>query len=210
MATADCETSSRSIACWWTLGAPASERSQPLIVDRRPAHTSGPSRINSFRDDARHALRTRVGASANTPRSAPRCRSRISSPIATPTRPGAEGDRRNAPNGRFWIGKSQPGVLADCTQLRSRGSCVSLTGITFDRLQAAGCRLQACRAGLAAGRTAARSRPSATGAPRGGLIDSSARQARSLPPVACSRMSSATRPPRSGSNPAPRSAAPAG
>ena len=33
---------------------------------------------------------------------------------------------RNTPKGRFWIGKSRSGAFADCTQLRSRGSCVSL------------------------------------------------------------------------------------
>ena len=32
--------------------------------------------------------------------------------------------RRKRPNGRFWIGKSLAGSLADSTQLRSAGSCV--------------------------------------------------------------------------------------
>src|SRR5512138_2288869 len=31
----------------------------------------------------------------------------------------------NAPNGRFWMGKSVSGALADSTQLRRAGSCVS-------------------------------------------------------------------------------------
>src|SRR6185436_2677549 len=53
-------------------------------------------------------------------------RSRIWSPIATPPR----GDslaplRLKMPNGRFWIGKSQPGSFADSTQLFSPASCVA-------------------------------------------------------------------------------------
>src|SRR5215470_3477447 len=35
--------------------------------------------------------------------------------------------RRKRPNGRFWIGKSVSGALADSTQLASAGSCVSST-----------------------------------------------------------------------------------
>src|SRR6185436_5050527 len=57
-------------------------------------------------------------------------RSRIWSPIATPPR----GDslaplRLKMPNGRFWIGKSQPGWFADSTQLVSAGSCVASKAI---------------------------------------------------------------------------------
>src|SRR4051812_14734025 len=33
------------------------------------------------------------------------------------------------PNGRFWIGKSTFGALADSTQLRASGSCVSSSGM---------------------------------------------------------------------------------
>src|SRR3954471_16765920 len=33
------------------------------------------------------------------------------------------------PNGRFWIGKSTSGALADSTQLRASGSCVSSSGM---------------------------------------------------------------------------------
>ena len=46
-------------------------------------------------------------------------RSRIWSPMATPMRQAspARPTRRKRPNGRFWIGKSVSGVLADATQL---------------------------------------------------------------------------------------------
>src|SRR5687767_15999265 len=57
-------------------------------------------------------------------------RSRIWSPIATPPRGFSdEFFRRKMPNGRFWIGKSQPGWLADSTQLFSAGSCVASKAI---------------------------------------------------------------------------------
>jgi len=53
-------------------------------------------------------------------------RSKIWSPMATPARRASfEFLRLKMPNGRFWIGKSQPGAFADSTQLFKPGSCVS-------------------------------------------------------------------------------------
>src|SRR5467141_514128 len=53
-------------------------------------------------------------------------RSKIWSPMATPARGFSfEFFRLKMPNGRFWIGKSQPGAFADSTQLFRSGSCVS-------------------------------------------------------------------------------------
>ena len=50
--------------------------------------------------------------------------------IATPICQPASAAVRKRPNGRFWIGKSQSGRLADSTQLCSAGSCVaSITGL---------------------------------------------------------------------------------
>src|SRR6267143_1091852 len=46
--------------------------------------------------------------------------------MATPARRFSfEFFRLKMPNGRFWIGKSQPGAFADSTQLFRSGSCVS-------------------------------------------------------------------------------------
>src|SRR2546430_153945 len=46
--------------------------------------------------------------------------------MATPARRASfEFLRLKMPNGRFWIGKSQPGAFADSTQLLKLGSCVS-------------------------------------------------------------------------------------
>ena len=56
--------------------------------------------------------------------------SRTWSPIATPPR-GEAPLGANTPNGRFWIGKSQPGAFADSTQLRLCGSWVSSSGIGY-------------------------------------------------------------------------------
>src|SRR6188474_2753249 len=57
-------------------------------------------------------------------------RSKIWSPIATPPRGRSfEPLRRKTPNGRFWIGKSLAGSLADSTQLFSSGSWVAFEAI---------------------------------------------------------------------------------
>ena len=60
-------------------------------------------------------------------------RSRMRSPIATPMRGAGSPAVWKRPNGRFWIGKSQPASLAEATQLRSRGSWVA------SRVEASGC-----------------------------------------------------------------------
>jgi hypothetical protein len=46
-------------------------------------------------------------------------------PMATPLAVSVLGpSRKKTPNGKFWIGKSAPGRLADSTQLNSAASCV--------------------------------------------------------------------------------------
>ena len=52
--------------------------------------------------------------------------------------------RRNTPSGRFWSGKSGSGALADATQLRRRGSCVSLMPWRSSRRLSAAADRSAC------------------------------------------------------------------
>src|SRR5688500_10858963 len=46
-------------------------------------------------------------------------------------RQGSPAAVRKRPNGRFWIGKSVPGSLADSTQLASEAVCVSSSVLPF-------------------------------------------------------------------------------
>ena len=61
-------------------------------------------------------------------------RSSTWSPMAMPMRQAcALPVRRKRQKGRFWIGKSQPGWLAEATQLRSVGSCVAFDVVMICR-----------------------------------------------------------------------------
>ena len=74
--------------------------------------------MSALSDGDAHASAARpVAHVVEQPLGQARGRSRIWSPIATPTR-GASSlpARRNTPNGRFWIGKSVAGSCADSTQ----------------------------------------------------------------------------------------------
>jgi hypothetical protein len=81
---------------------------------------------------AASASAARAGSSNDVPLE-PVCsaaRSSTWSPIAMPPRIGSlVPARRNTPNGRFWIGKSLVGSLAELTQLFSPGSWVSFSRI---------------------------------------------------------------------------------
>jgi len=91
---------------------------------------------DSARKISRRSLRIAARPCAARPfsvgpvRTSSAARSRIRSPIATPPRGASVAPLRlKMPSGRFWIGKSLPGALADSTQLRACGSCVSSSGM---------------------------------------------------------------------------------
>lgn len=91
---------------------------------RRADAAPPPSVINgaSVGPDAARAASS--ASPRNSPASSAAARSSMRSPIATPPRnpPAAV---QKTPKGRFWSGNSQPGRLAESTQLRRFGSCVS-------------------------------------------------------------------------------------
>jgi hypothetical protein len=60
--------------------------------------------------------------------------------MATPSRGiSSEPARTKRPKGRFWIGKSVFGALAEATQLRKAGSCVA-SGLVISRHSGTGRR----------------------------------------------------------------------
>ena len=100
---------------------------------RNADHATDPNAMNMLRLGAQHACAAacaKAPASLKTPLAWAAVKSTIWSPMATPTRKrwGFPG-RRNTPNGRFWMGKSQPTSLADATQLHSCGLWVSLSRV---------------------------------------------------------------------------------
>ena len=120
---------------------------QPL-ADRATAGRPTPrvrARISSFSDDARHALRTTAASPSNSPA---RCTERQIENRVADGHADARRLRRRARSAEHAERKvldreSRCRAVGRLTQLRSRGSCVSLTGIS-----SIGCGLRIAGCGL--------------------------------------------------------------
>ena len=95
-----------------------------------PPTRAGPSAISPFNDGARHASPHDRRSSSNRPRSAAteQIEHLVADRHADAWR-SASSARRKTPNGRFWIGKSQPAIVGRRHPAAQLGSWVSLTAI---------------------------------------------------------------------------------
>src|SRR3954447_11266218 len=78
-------------------------RNNSLIRARTPDQTSGPDAMKALMVGCAN---TPAGARSISPSLSSTAKSRMLSPMATPTRGFGDADVENTPYGRFWIGKS--------------------------------------------------------------------------------------------------------